>query len=413
MSADFVIAGAGPVGLTAALMLARAGKSVLVVERDPNLHTDWRASTFHAPTLEMAEEMGVIDDMLEQGLVAELYQVRDWSKGRAATFDFTRLADATNYPYRVQLEQYKYARILYDRLLRDHPNVEVRFGCAAQGVVREGPRPIVRVEYTGAGEDGRTEDIECAWLLACDGANSAVRRSLGLTFEGLTYETRAVLLSINAPFKEWYPDICWVNYIADSAESPGMLLKIPDTWRCSFKMRDDVSDEEAVSDAYVEMRLREIFGDRALPPTDSRQIFRVHQRSIETFRHDHVLLLGDAAHINSPHGGMGMNSGIHDAFDLGRVLPAVTQGELPDTEIDAWAERRRAVALNDVQKISHRNMTEIGSADESTVNHALQRLIEISNDPQRAYVWMHESSMLTSVRKWFHPRRSIDRQSAA
>ncbi|MBS3929417.1 MAG: FAD-dependent monooxygenase [Sphingomonadales bacterium] len=403
MASDFVIVGAGPVGLTAALLLGRAGKSVLILERDPGLHTDWRASTFHAPTLEMAKEMGVVDDMLEQGLVADLYQIRDWSRGRVAEFDFSALSDVTEFPFRLQLEQYKYSAIIYDHLKRNYPNVEIRFAQAVRKVSETGEFPVITVEDMRPSAYGRTDEIVCGWLLGTDGANSIVRQEMGLGFEGLTYPTRQLLLSLDAPLKEWYPDICWVNYIADSDSAPGMLLKIPDLWRVSFKVPDEISDREAVGDAFVDACIRSVFGDRDMPPATERQVFRVHQRAADTFRRRRILLLGDAAHINSPHGGMGLNSGIHDAFDLMRVLPGVADRLLPDSELDAWAARRRNAAVNEVQKISHRNSVEIGSQDEAAISRTLQRMLELAADPPRARAWMLEASMLTAVRSWYHP----------
>lgn len=403
MTAEFVIVGAGPVGLTAALLLGRAGKSVLVLERDAALHTDWRASTFHAPTLEMAQEMGVVNDMIQQGLIAELYQIRDWSRGRVAEFDFSELADVTEFPYRLQLEQYKYSAILYAHLKRDFPGVEVRFGQAVRSLDESGSRPVITVEDTRPSADGRIEEIVCEWLLGTDGANSVVRQGMGLGFEGLTYPTRQLLLSLDAPLKDWYPDICWVNYIADSDSAPGMLLKIPDLWRVSFKVPDEVSDQEAVGDAFIEACIKSVFGDRVMPPATERQVFRVHQRAADTFRRGRVLILGDAAHVNSPHGGMGLNSGIHDAYDLMRVLPAVSEGALAEDELDAWSDRRRNAAVNEVQKISHRNTTEIGSKDEATISKTLQRMLDIAGDPAKAREWMLEASMLASVRRWYAP----------
>lgn len=397
MDREIIIVGAGPVGLTAALLLGKAGRSVLVLERDAALHTEWRASTFHPPSLEMAEEMGIVGDMLAQGVIAPKYQIRDWSKGRAAEFDFGVLADVTKYPFRLQLEQYKYAAILFEALKR-YPNVEVKF--AAPVVSVRNNASAAEVDFTS---EGKTETLTTQWLLGADGANSIVRRGLGLGFEGSTYPMRFLLLSVDAPLDEWYPEITYVNYVADAQESPGMILRIPDLWRVSFTIPDDVTDEEAKSDAYVVRRLRRVFADREMPLPSARQVFRVHKRAAETFKLGRALLLGDAAHNNSPHGGMGLNSGIHDAYDLASVFAEMARGCADETALQAWADRRREVALHDVQRVADQNTQQFGAKDENTVAPALQRAMTIAADPGRAREWMLEASMLSSVRRWYAP----------
>lgn len=412
MGERFIVAGGGPVALTAALLLAKAGKQVLVLEKDQGLHTDWRASTFHSPSLEMAEELGVIDRMLDQGLVAEKFQFRHWSRNEAVEFDMSQLADVTKYPFRLQLEQYKYTRILFEELKQNYSNAEIRFSNAIQDVKIVDGKAVLTVEHTKPSDYGRSEEIECDWLLACDGANSRVRRSLNLAFDGTTYPERSLLLSIDAPFEEWYPGICWVNYIADSEESPGMLLKIPDIWRVSFRVPDNVSDEEAVSDDYVNQRVRGVFGDRDIPSPTERQVFKVHQRAAETFRRGPVLLCGDAAHLNSPYGGQGLNSGIHDAYDAVTTLLDHLDGKVPESGLDDYSNRRRNAAVNEVQRISHRNTTEFGSKDQATISTSMQRAKMIAADPALARKWMMEASMLESVRPWYDPAQKVFDQTA-
>lgn len=392
------IVGAGPVGLTAAYMLGLAGVDVLVIEKDEQPHTDWRASTFHPPSLEMCEEIGVVKRMLELGVVAHEYQMRDWKKGRVARFDFRELSDVTKYPFRLQLEQYKYSEILRDAIATLE-NIEIRFGAGLSKLIESGAHPRIEIK-TAQGED----EISCDWLLGTDGASSAVRKALGLKFDGMTYPTRALLLSIDAPLDTWFPDICYVNYVADSEDSPGMVLRIPDLWRVSFSLPDTVTDSEAVSDDYVWARVKSIFGDRPMPSPTSRQVFRVHQRAAETFRVGHVLLLGDAAHVNSPHGGLGLNSGIHDAFDLVKTLVPVMEDGHAESALDDWATRRRNAAVGEVQRVSHRNTTEFGSRDETQVSATLQRVMAIAADPAAARGWMLEASMLKSVRAWYAPK---------
>lgn len=383
---DVIVAGAGPVGLTAALVLGRAGRRVLVLESELEPATQWRASTFHPPTLELAEELGLIDDMLAQGLVAPTYQLRHKAGGLIAEFDFSTLSDATRYPYRLQLEQYKYVRILLNKLT-DLDTVEVRFAHRVTGhlVGSQG------VTVYAAGLD-REYEVTGNYLVGADGARSTVRQDLDIEFEGVTYEHRYLLLGIDAPVEEYFPGISYVNYVSDPTEHQ-MLLRIPDCWRVMFEVTDGPSDEEVVTDEFITGRLSALFDSHPLPQVLSRQVYRVHQRVATQFRQGPVVLIGDAAHVNSPIGGMGLNSGIHDAYTLSRTLTE------PQPALDSWAEQRRSVALSEIQRITHRNTQDLSLSEGEVREARLRELREISLDPQRSREWMLEASMIASARK--------------
>jgi 3-(3-hydroxy-phenyl)propionate hydroxylase len=320
--AEVAVIGAGPVGLTVALALARDGVPVTVFEQEPELSTEWRASTFHPPTIEIARHLGVVDAMLDAGLIAPRYQVRDRRDGLIAEFDFGALADETDYPYRLQLEQYKYTQIIRAALEADHPEVAIRMGSGVTGI-RESAGHLVLESAGGTTTAG--------WVLGADGAGSTVRKALNCPFEGLTYEHRYLVLSIDYPIETLLPGICHVNYIADPAEHL-LVLRVPDVWRVVVSVPPQVSSEEAVSDGYVHARLHALFGDQPDLVLRERKTYAVHQRVVDSFRHGRVLLVGDAAHINSPMGGMGLNSGIHDAFDLSVQLTALLGGSAGDRD---------------------------------------------------------------------------------
>lgn len=385
---DVIVAGAGPVGLTAALVLGRAGRRVLVVESEPEPATQWRASTFHPPTLELAEDLGLIGDMLAQGLMAPTYQLRDRAGDLIAEFDFSSLSDATKYPYRLQLEQYKYVRILLGRLAGEK-TVEVRFSHRVTGHVATGPDSV---DVQVSGPDGAyTASGGC--LVGADGARSTVRQNLGIEFEGMTYEHRYLLLGIDAPLEDYFPGISHVNYVSDPTEHM-MLLRIPDCWRVMFEVTDGPSDDDVVTDEFIEGRLKSLLGPHPLPRVLSRQVYRVHQRVAVEFRRGPVVLIGDAAHVNSPIGGLGLNSGVHDACTLGRALI----GGQPSQDLDTWAEQRRTVALSEIQRITHRNTQDLSLDDGEARDERMEQLREISRDPLRTREWMLEASMIASAR---------------
>ena len=384
---DVVVVGAGPVGLTAALVLGRAGRRVLVLESEPQPATQWRASTFHPPTLELAEGLGIVDDMVSQGLIAPTYQLRERTGGLIAEFDFSTLSDATKYPYRLQLEQYKYVRILLNALA-DEDTVEIRFGHRLTGHM--GGSELVTVDVA---EPENKYAVTSAFLIGADGARSTVRQDLGIEFEGMTYEHRYLLMGIDAPLEDYFPGISYVNYISDPEEHQ-MLLRIPDCWRVMFEVDEGPTDDEVVTDEFINRRLNSLFDSHPVPQVLSRQVYRVHQRVAKNFRHGRVVLIGDAAHVNSPLGGMGLNSGIHDAYTLGRTLTASAQW--PD--LASWAAERRTVALSEIQRITHRNTRDL-SLREGARDARLKELKEISRDPQRSREWMLEASMIASARK--------------
>ncbi|WPB89322.1 FAD-dependent oxidoreductase [Streptomyces malaysiensis] len=385
---DVIVAGGGPVGLTAALVLGRAGRRVLVVESEPEPATQWRASTFHPPTLELAESLGLIDDMLAQGLVAPTYQLLDRTGDLIAEFDFSTLSDATRYPYRLQLEQYKYMRILLGRLA-DEETVRVSFAHRVTGHRTTGPHSV---DVQIAGPEG-AYTVSGGCLVGADGARSTVRQNLGVEFEGMTYEHRYLLLGIDSPLEEYFPGISFVNYVSDPTEHL-MLLRIPDCWRVMFEVTDGPPDEEVVTDEFIKGRLKVLLNQHPMPRVLSRQVYRVHQRVARTFRHGPVLLIGDAAHVNSPIGGLGLNSGIHDACTLGRALT----DPQPSRALDSWAEQRRTVALSEIQRITHRNTQDLSLSEGEARDTRMEQLREISRDPRRSREWMLEASMITSAR---------------
>ena len=245
-----IIAGAGPCGSVLALYLAQHDIPVLLLEKSEQLPRDLRASTFHPPTLEMLDELGVAATMIEQGLIADRYQYRDRRSGEVAEFRMELIADETAFPFRLQLEQYEMTRILNQRL-QQYPHAQVLFGHAVSGASQHAEGVTVDVE-TAAGP----QRFEARFLVGADGASSRVRKAAGIGFGGFTYDEKFLVVSTPFAFEEVFDDLSWVNYVADPEEWC-VILRTEKLWRVLFPVFPKTSEEEqqVLSDAHVQARL--------------------------------------------------------------------------------------------------------------------------------------------------------------
>ena len=386
-----IVVGAGPVGLTAALALARRGIPNLVLAAEPELVMELRGSTFHPPTLDMLDEFGVVARMIEMGLKAPTWQFRDRETGPVATFDLSLLAADTNHPYRVQCEQWKLMRLLQDEYLKI-PGAEIRFGHDVKAV-RQGEHAVEAEAETAAGP----ATVKGQYLVAADGARSAVRRSLGIEFEGFTYPELFLIASTDFRFEEKLPDIAYVNYIADPFEWL-VLLRVPGLWRVLVPASEADDREKLLSDATLQQVLQRVVARPEPYQIAHRSLYHVHQRVAKAFRLGRVLLAGDAAHINNPLGGMGMNGGMHDAFNLADKLAEVWAGA-DDRLLDRYQRQRRTVAIEAVQQQTNRNHQILSERDPEIRRQSLDTLRRTASDKDTARKYLLNSSMINSVRR--------------
>jgi 3-(3-hydroxy-phenyl)propionate hydroxylase len=380
-----LIAGAGPVGLVAAAHLALAGVPVTVFEAGAGLSGESRASTFHPPTLDMLDAIGAAKPLIAQGLKAPTFQYRSKRHGLLAQFDFASIADATGHPYRLQCEQSKLTRILYDQL-RGHPNFELQFNSPVTGAQQGGSGVAVTIAG-GARRAGR-------YLIGADGASSAVRRALGIEYEGFTWPDRLLVVSTPFDFFSVISGLSSVSYVADP-QRWHFLLQIPGLWRVMFLVNEDLSDERVQTREFAQMLMAGVVPGISDYEINHITLYKVHQRVAKTFRAGRAFLIGDAAHINNPLGGMGMNGGIHDAVNLAGRLAAVWHGKADDAELDRFDKQRRGVTLEYIQKYTIQNKRNL----ESSGDEFGASLRGIAADPARTREYLLRTSMVASLKR--------------
>jgi 3-(3-hydroxy-phenyl)propionate hydroxylase len=384
---DVIVVGAGPVGLACALKLSRAGIDTLIVEAEPQLNEELRASTFHPPTLDMLEEFGVTAALIRQGLITPAWQVRMHPGGERAEFDLSLLKDHTRHPYRVQCEQWKLSRMLVTEL----PG-ELWFDTRATALSQALEAVKLTVE-----RGGEPMELECRYLVGADGARSAVRKALGLDFEGVTFPETTILATTRFDFAAHMDGLSGVNYCW-APTGTFSLLRLPGEWRVSLYPDEDEPVEAALEPDAIERKLQ-----RIVPRNERYQVlqtrpYRIHERVVDRYRVGRVLLAGDAAHLNSPSGGMGMNGGIHDAFSLADKLTRVLRGE-NETLLDLYERQRRPVALEQILAQSGRNRARMQERDPEKRRAALRELQAIAADPEVALKHLLRTSMIEGLRQ--------------
>jgi 2-polyprenyl-6-methoxyphenol hydroxylase-like FAD-dependent oxidoreductase len=385
-----IVVGAGPVGLTAALALTRRGIPITLLAAEPELIPELRGSTFHPPTLDLLDEFGIVPKMIDVGLKAPTWQFRDRETGPVATFDLSLLAGDTNHPYRVQCEQWKLMRFVEADLRKEGADL-----CFAHEVtdVRQDDDSATVTAQTPSGP----VEVKGRYVLAADGARSAVRRSLGMEFEGFTYAELFWIASTDYPFEKTLTDIAYVNYIADPLEWL-VLLRVPGLWRVLVPAPESSDKDKLLSDEHMQSMLQRVVPRSEPYNIAHRSIYHVHQRVAKSFRRGRALLAGDAAHVNNPLGGMGMNGGIQDAFNLADKFKEIYAGA-DDRLLDRYDRQRRTVAIEAVQQQTHRNQQIISERDPETRRKSLDAMRKTASDKTLAREYMLRSSMIASMRK--------------
>ncbi len=382
-----VIVGGGPVGSVAALLLAQRGIPVTVLERADDVVLDYRASTIQPPTLDLLEECGAAQAMVEMGLICPLMQYRDRQQGKIVEFDMSALKNDTHHPYRLQCEQFKLVGWLYPEL-RKIPGVELLMSHEVTSLTQSDDEVIV---------EANGKSFKGDYLIAGDGGRSFVRKALDIEFEGFTYPEHFLVAGTRYDFKA-HMDICSVNYTADP-DAWYVLLEIPDMWRIVAPVDPSVEPDEAMQEQYLQNCLQNLLPRPEPYEIVVKAIYRVSQRVAATYRRGRAFLAGDAAHINNPLGGLGLNGGIHDAVNLTARLARVWHGEAPESELDGYEPQRKPEAVSAILGQTGRNKKLMEERDPAVRAKNLDEWRSLGASKERTYQHLLETSMITSLRR--------------
>jgi 3-(3-hydroxy-phenyl)propionate hydroxylase len=390
-----IIVGAGPVGLLSALNLAAHDVPVLVLESHPGLFMDLRAGSFHPPTLEVMQPLGLTAKLMEIGIPVHEWQLRDRVNGVVGTFELSLLSDETPFPFRLHLEQHRFTPIVLEEL-RKLPNAELRFSSRVEHVSQDdnGVRVVVRTP------DG-PQQFDANWIIGADGGGSVVRRSASIGFDGFTFPERFALISTTYNLgQHGFTDTAYVSHPVEWCA----VFRLPDQgppglWRFLYGCDPNESEQDALAGATIEKRLQSVQPKPAPYEIVHRTIYRVHQRVATTFRNGRMLLAGDAAHLNNPLGGFGLNCGLQDAMNLTDKLVRVIRREASDELLDLYVRQRRTANIEYVQETSIRNKRLLEETDESIRLSRLADMRRASRDASLAKAVLMRPSMIDSMRR--------------
>lgn len=304
------------------------------------------------------------------------------------------LADSTRYPFRLQLEQYEFTRLVA-AVLEGIDCADLRFNVEAKGFTETAGQVIVQLD-TATGE----EQLPASFLVTAEGARSQIRKAAGIDYLGFTYDEKFLVVSTQFPFEEVFDDLSWVNYVSDPDEWC-VILRTEKIWRVLFPTRPENVEDEAylLSDEFIQQRLHHLWDKEGAYDIGHRTLYNVNQRVAETYFKGRVLLVGDACHINNPLGGMGMNGGLHDANNLGEKLVHIVRDGAPCQPLfERYNRQRRDLAVKFVQDHTIANKKLMEATDEETQQSRQTMLMDSAADPVKAKAFLLERAMINCVR---------------
>jgi 2-polyprenyl-6-methoxyphenol hydroxylase-like FAD-dependent oxidoreductase len=378
---DVIIVGGGPTGFICALGLAQAGTRVAVIEAEPRIVDSPRAAVYHWSVVEGLERLGIRAEVERTGFTKQDYTYLVHKTRERIDFSLDVLNGRTPYPYNIHLGQHRLAEIAL-RHLQGHSQANVRFNTRLTQLSQDDAGVTLQV----ATPEG-PEEMRARWVIGADGAGSTVRRQLTLDFEGMTWPERFVATNLYFDFEQYH--YARATFLIDDAYG-AVIAKLDNQglWRCTY-MEDASLPEESVRE-----RLPRVY-DAIVPGADYSverlTPYRMHQRSATRYRVGRVVLVGDAAHVTNPTGGLGLTSGLFDCFALYPALSAVLEQRADAEILDRYSQSRRDIFLNRISPQSSANKKLIYHANGggAQLEAALVGLRRLGTDPdfvlQRLY----------------------------
>jgi 3-(3-hydroxy-phenyl)propionate hydroxylase len=393
-----IVVGAGPVGLCLTLALAQAGIPVTIIEMmsdEKFLDQVPRAGSNHPSTLEFFDKIGLYELLEPRGIVAPRFHYWDRQEGvLIAEFDHVHLKNDTKFPFVLQCERIKIIEEAL-KLAKADALVTVLMSTEFTGFEQSSTGVLAYVKNA----DGKPGTISGSYLASAEGARSIVRKDAGIEFEGFTYPERTLNIEVAYDFtKHGYTER---NYISDPVEYSNLFhwKGPPDRWRVHFPTDPNEDENKLTQPDALQARLKSflpIDGDFEICGCN---LYAVHQRVAKKFRVGRAILVGDSAHVNSPIGGMGLNSGVHDAFNLADKLARILRGEADEAELDRYERQRRQIAVKHTQAQTIRNKRLLEERDPAIRKRNHLELRRSAEDPELARKFLLRASLLESLRE--------------
>jgi len=399
-----IIAGAGPVGLVTALGLAQKGIKVLVLEKNSvEVPPQWRGSTIHPPTLAIFDELGLANEIIEGAIKVEVLQYRDLEITDVVNFYYNCLDGQVKFPFRLQYEQYKVLKLLRTAA-STNPKIEIQYDTLIESVTQDSDGVSVQVTNNGA-----THILRADWLVGADGSHSAVRKALGIELDGFTYPYPTTVVATPFKFEDHFAGLAPVTYWSGPTGRLSMI-RTPDIWRIAMTTplegvdissddRGSISEPTQDFIVAIDLLLSRLPGV-SLADLELKQyeVYRSHQRIAREFSVDRVALAGDAAHLTTTNGGMGLNSGVQDAAALVKALDAAIalNGSGP---ISQYAKERKEFCTNFLQPTTTTNHKTVDNPDYEARKSRLTELLADTNSPEVVKQVIARASMISELVK--------------
>ncbi len=329
---EILIVGAGPTGLALAAELARRGIDPLIIDRQPAGANTSRACVVHARTMEVLEPLGVTQDLLSQGLKVPIFRIRDRDRP-LITIDFSEIP--SRYPFTLMIPQNRVEQCLLSHL----HSLGGRVARPCQLLRCKACASHIEVEVRG---EEAAKAIKARWLIGCDGMHSTVREQSRIAFAGGAYQQSFVLADVHMDWPLSREEVTLFY-------SPAGLVVVAPLPNDHFRIVATMDEAPEAPSAGLMQSVLDERGPSSKPGRIRDLVwssrFHIHHRAARAARKGRVLLCGDAAHVHSPAGGQGMNTGIQDGISLAQVLQKTIEGG-NDAQLDAWASERHRVATD-------------------------------------------------------------------